>query len=342
MIQSYIHGGGAVPIKTKRVFLKENTVYEGFAVCYSFDAKGVTAENESVASTAAFGTTYSKWCDARRLLVEIPDYENGIHFAGVVAKESHGVVGPNWITIHTPGSICNIYSLASAGAGITATDALNSSNTTVAGARMLTYSIACNSTAKTSISSYNGTFVWAGYAGEGSVRPLQAVTAYHGGDTAWDSKQLVMAELMMGPPSGGVQLVAFGSSISSAVVTTDTDHNWAKVLTPIGVSVITIGGAAPTTTAYAYISWLNGTYFGQRKGFFVPVVAAGTAPALAGPATNTFLMGASTAAAVRPTGVTSAIAFGSVARDFIELTWTGGQWYVTALCSSASTVPVCG
>lgn len=341
-IYDYVHGGQAVPIKTKRVFLQSGTAYEGFAVCYKVNAVNVTAENEAmVTASKAYGS--GAWCDARRLLVAAPDHTNAIHFAGVVAKESHEVVGPNWITIHTPGSVCKIYSLssgASAGAGITATDPIHSSFTTTANiARVLTYTIACNSTANTYISSYNGAFVYAGYPGEGSVKCMEQTTAYHGGDTTWDSKCLVMAELMTGQPSGGVQLVAWGSSISSAVLSVDDSHDWARVLTPIGISVLTVAATKPTSTAYGFISIGAGTFIGQKKGFYVPVVAAGTAPALA---YVKMVVGASTVAAVRGTTVTSVIAFGSVAGDFVEIEWLGSYWYVKALCSSATTVPVIG
>jgi hypothetical protein len=43
--------GGGVLKKTKRVFLASGTAYEGYAVCYNFDAKNVTAEDDPTAIT---------------------------------------------------------------------------------------------------------------------------------------------------------------------------------------------------------------------------------------------------------------------------------------------------
>ncbi|KKK88294.1 hypothetical protein LCGC14_2744640, partial [marine sediment metagenome] len=98
--------GGGVLTKTKRVFLLAGTAKEGYAMCYNFDAFDVTAENVTQTTPAISKADFN---DARRVMVEPPNTGNNMHFAGVVSYKSDGVVGPNWIEIYEPGSICDIY-----------------------------------------------------------------------------------------------------------------------------------------------------------------------------------------------------------------------------------------
>jgi len=184
--------GGGVYTKTRRVFLVSGTAREGYAVCYNWDAQNVTAENDTLANASA-----PYWCDARRVMVEAPSYNNHMHFAGVVAKESDGVVGPNWISIHEPGSVCNIYAAAAASAGIG-----GDKNT----GDMLTFGVAVNSVGAADTD--NGKFIGPGLPGEGSAILLSEGSA----------NGLRMAQLLEGPPSGGYQTLSYTTTLAGTTV----------------------------------------------------------------------------------------------------------------------------
>lgn len=352
-----IHGNAA-PTKTKRVFLRTGTAKEGFAVCYNFDAVGVDAENNALTTSygRALGTTLNYYNDARRLMVEPPNYQNGIHFAGVVAHESHDVEGPNWITIHEPGSICKIYAVPSAGGANLATalthpyistGASGSAQTTAAALHILNYTISCTS-ARASIvdgepymSGYNGQFCFPGMPGAGAAICLEAAVE-NSADTAWDQSNLIMAELMEGPPSGGVQTISFGSSVSSIVVNDVTDDHWESILTPFGVSRISVGGTKPSNTTL--ITLLGGTFVGQRKLYHIPAIAAGTNIGLEH---DHFMLGAGfssqiQAAATGFDALVTSLAIGSVANDYLLLDWNGVDWQVIAASTALNTTVVHG
>jgi len=190
-------GGGGVLTKTKRVFLASGTAYEGYGVCYNWDAVGVTAEGD----TLSVNTAITNWCDARRVMVEVPNATNNLHFAGVVDHASDGVVGPNWILIHEPGSICNVYSDATITAGAADTPAQNV-------AVQYNFTIGMNSAA--SYSTINGLFNFQGLPGEGAALMLEEGTA-----------GLKMAQLLTGPPSGGVQVL--GTVVTITVLAVNSD-----------------------------------------------------------------------------------------------------------------------
>src|SRR3989338_10680983 len=154
-----IVGGGGVLTKTRRVFYRTGTANAGYAVNYNFDAVDITAESESLS-----GATATDWCDARRVQVEDPSFENNLHFAGAIDKVSDGVVGPNWILIHEPGSICQIH------AAITV-DHRDASVASANAGTMLTFGVCTNSVgaAHTTAPYINGQWQKYGLPGEGSA-----------------------------------------------------------------------------------------------------------------------------------------------------------------------------
>ena len=226
MSLAVVHGGGVLK-KTKRVFLRTGTAHAGYAVCYNWDAVGVTAEND----TMSVNTAITDWCDARRVMVEAPSYENNMHFAGVVAEESNGVVGPNWITIHEPGSICKIYSASTV-------DPRDDSISTKNSGEMLTFTIATNSAG--AAGDDNGQFKYGGLPGEGSAIILEAETS---GDA------LVMAQLLKGPASGGYQTLECL-----------TTHTGATAI-PHGCILLS---SKATASAVASIAVSDGKFVGQK------------------------------------------------------------------------------
>jgi hypothetical protein len=189
-------GGGGVLTKTKRVFLASgNTAYTGYAVCYNHDAVAQTVE--AYAMTVL--TAITDWCDARRVQVEAPSQNNNVNFAGVVDRQSNGVVGPNWILIHEPGSICNVATSAVISIGTT------SQNETA----YLNFTVGMNSAA--SYTSLNGKFTYAGFAGAGAAQILEENAA----------NGLAMAQLLEGPQSGGVQ--AIGTVVTITAIANVSD-----------------------------------------------------------------------------------------------------------------------
>ena len=224
-IFSYVHGGQAVPVKVKRVFYRTGTAAEGYSVCYNVDALGVTAENEAVASGAVgFATALDGWCDARRLMVENPTYMNALHFAGVIARESDGVIGPNWITIHTPGSICKVYALVT-GTGV---ESVNMN-------QMVTFAVLSGVGSTSKI----GQFGKGGLPGAGSAMLLASGAA-----------GLRMADLLDGPPSGGIEELAYATAqgdLSNLIV-----HG-----------VVRTSAAASGTDGYTTYNWPSGRWAGQ-------------------------------------------------------------------------------
>jgi len=248
-----IHGGAAVPVKTKRVFLHTGTAHEGYAVNYNWDAIDVTAENET-GYTGQFGTaavtaSIAMWCDARQLMVEAPSADNNCHFAGVVDKASDNVVGPNWITVHEPGSVCKIYTIGTVSAG---GSYRNTGGT-------LSFTIAKSSTG--GVGAYNGMFYKSGLPGRGTAVVLAEGAASVPGDT-----YLKMARLMTGDESGGVQTLASMTEILGRAAST---------LGVINQGVITYADAVSTGPYTAgQISVGNGKKVGQHLIIGGPLAAA--------------------------------------------------------------------
>lgn len=253
-IESYVHGGGAVPVRTRRVFLHTGTAYEGLAVCFNNDAVNVTAENESVASgTRGFHSAIDGWSDARVLMVEAPKEGNMLTFAGVVAKESDGVVGPNWITIHRPGSICRVYStcivssLITGGIGVAA----------ISVAKVLNFCYAIQgNTAAVLTAPRSGAFLGGGFRGEGAAQMLAEGVASLPNDT-----YLKMARLLEGPPSGGITYLACTSVDMGQASHTSPYvplHGTCIVMaSSAGSAIVTIAAAGPAF-AGAALDLING------------------------------------------------------------------------------------
>jgi len=169
-------GGGAAPSLTESVYYTgTDTLLEGYALCYDFNAADVNSENVTLTDLDV-GEEY--WNDARRVLVEKPQEGNKMHFAGVVAKRSDGMTGPGFVTIHKPGSICNVYA---------ASDCDHEEAAGLASGQILNF-----------VAGANG-YQWEddGFMGTGAAMVLQDVSRA-------STAGLIMAELMTGPPTGGI------------------------------------------------------------------------------------------------------------------------------------------
>lgn len=298
--------GGGVLTRTKRVYLRSGTANEGYAVCYNYDAVGVTAENDSI----SVNTAITDWCDARRVMVEVPSSINNLHFAGVVDHASDGVVGPNWILIHQPGSICKIHTDANISVrGATAT-AYNQ-------AAMLTFTVGVHSA--NSFTTINGMFKFQGLPGEGSAWVLEEAAATAN----------IMAQLMTGPPSGGVQAIGTNATITALAVNSDLPliHH-GKVVTSTCNLDVTIKAAISVPRAQTH------HFVGQRLVFDAAGFANTTAAIHAIHFSSTIIL--STVTAVHDASMTTAVtsAACSVARYF-DFQWNGTAWLLTSSNATA-------
>jgi hypothetical protein len=264
-------------------------------VNWNFDALSVTAENETLAAASA-----TDWCDARRVQVEDPSFENNMHFAGVIDKASDGLVGPNWILVHRPGSICQIHTAITV-------DHRDASVTSANAGQMLTFGVCTNSVggAHTSAPYINGQWQKHGLPGEGSAMVLEAATT---------ASALVMAELMTGPPSGGRQYIPAMSSTICGV--TITYHG------------ITFISAEAGTTVVMSAAVGDGTFIGQRKIIEVDgaITGIGMKVSFTGMAVNL----SSEYLAAAPLVAVSAASL--VSGGYVDLTWNGTAWLATGLC----------
>jgi hypothetical protein len=181
-----IHGGGAPSLTTSVYYTGSDTLLEGYALCYDFNAADVNQENATQTSP---NVGEEVWADARRVLVEKCQEGNKIHFAGVVAAASDNTTGPGWVTIHRPGSVCNVYA---------ASDCDHETSAGTASGQLLQVTV--NSYAMTDVEGFGGT---------GAAIVLQDVDRS-------STNGLIMAELQTGPPSGGYCLCTPGALISSA------------------------------------------------------------------------------------------------------------------------------
>ena len=191
MYQPYIHGSQAAPRNTKRAFLLSGTAKKGYGLCYNHDIIDATAEQSTGSSTIS--ASIATWCDARKVQVELPSVNNALHFAGVIDEASDGKVGPCWVVIHEPGSICEIYAGSIASSQITGG---------VAGNKVMTFCVAVNSvgavaTAFVSVGYANGAYVGPALYGAGAALLLAEGVA----------STYYMAELLTGRPSGGYEFI---------------------------------------------------------------------------------------------------------------------------------------
>jgi len=282
--------GGAAGTKTKRVFLLSGTVNRGRAVCYQWDAVGVTAENDSV---TALGTAISDWSDARDIIVEKPDYFNKKFFAGVVAKGSDGVIGPNWIDIHLPGSVCDIFTHA-----VTSVGPVGS----VGVGQTLTFGFALDSSG---VLQNQGEFMGQGFPGEGSATVLQEGVA----------SSYVMAKLQDGPPSGGYQEVATNSLMDYTVSC------------PVGGVICFVSAALDAGIASVNIA--DGEYIGQKMALRYALAAVENTTELV-PASNLYVEFSSGVVIGTGSVVMAAVSIITfeTANEFALLEWSGANWIV--------------
>ncbi len=251
---THAHGNAAAPRNTKRVFLISGTANRGMALNYNYDIIDATAEQSSGGSTISAGVT--TWCDARRVQVETPTRLNNMHFAGVVDESSDGKTGPGWVTIHEPGSICEIYATGVCSAGVSAVQNLGDT---------LTYNVAFNSAgtySTTTVLHPNGAFSFSGLPGAGTARVLSEVSA-----AGADSQAYAMAELLTGEQSGGVQVLATTATVSCFVAT----------VTCIKHGRVVLSTATVSAHADSLISIGLPTFVGQEL-IIGPVAASATVP----------------------------------------------------------------
>jgi len=235
-MEDAIHGGGLAPQHTMRVYYTgSDKLLEGYALCFNFDASDVSAENLTLSAGI------DEECSARRLQVEKPNLNNCVHFAGVVSARSNGFTGPGWIEINRPGSVCNIYAY-------TVSDIVDhgSTGTGMNSGQILTFEL----------DQYY--FRYAGNSGSGSAIVLQDVLRTTAG--------LVMAELMTGTPSGGVQ------TITSLHTTGVISVGGVVCIAPFGLTVLTSVGLTALAVDAALTACLvaaDGRWVGQQKRFLM-------------------------------------------------------------------------
>lgn len=229
-MNEFVHGGGVAPRLTERVYyIGTDTLYEGYALCYNFDALSVTAENLTLSVTESLGPT-----PARRLQVEKPSYANSLHFAGVVSAKSNGVVGPCWVEINKPGSVCNIYCNA---------DTDHADSNSVNTGQILVFSTG------------QYYFKYAGLPGSGAAIVLQDVDRS-------STAGLVLAELMTGQPCGGYNILS--SLQMSAGQAVSTGGSVTK-FPPVGITANNVSHLTADITAKLLST--KGMWPGQTKIF---------------------------------------------------------------------------
>lgn len=160
--------GKTEPTKKRVWYSGTDTLYEGYNLCY--DSDSITADGFNAADTAITAATSSL---ARNRVVEKPSQGNCNSYAGVVAPECDGFVGPGEITIIPPGNVANVRMKLNC--------TINATYGTV------------------TAGSYDmeGT----GYWGEGTAKAIQTINRS-------STAGLVQAELMVGVPSGGYESIS--------------------------------------------------------------------------------------------------------------------------------------
>jgi len=235
MFTNTIHGGAAPSMTTSVYYTGSDTLCEGYTLCYDFNAADVNQEN--VAQTSP-DVGEDCWADARRVLVEKCTESNKIHFAGVVAAQSDGVTGPGWVTIHVPGSICNVYANS---------DCDHEDGAPRASGQVLNVCVG---------QYYMKT---GGWCGSGSAMVLQDIDRSTAG--------LVMAELQVGPPSGGV------CDVTSDVLSAAGTNRLSCVLSAIPIycgvyqEVDAAAGITSVNTMSTYCLAADGNWAGQKVAF---------------------------------------------------------------------------
>jgi len=291
--RTLIHGGAA-ETNTMRVYYNgSDTLGEGYALCFNFDAIDVTDENISQTSPDV-GQEY--WNDARRLMVEKPAEGNKLHFAGAVSQRSANFTGPGWIEIHRPGSICNIYAYASADHG--------STGITTNTGQILTF---CPG----EYFFYDG-----GFPGTGSAMVLQDVDRS-------STKGVVMAELQTGLPSGGFYVLDVLSTATAGILSV-------SISAPlVGAGVYALMGGLDATASIAIGTTKDpGNYLGQRFKVVLLSIQGTNTYSLALSAVKVAMISAGAggcAVGLNGQGEISLVA------ESVGVVWDGVQWVVETL-----------
>jgi len=307
-----VNGGGMSPSITRRVYYTgTDTLYEGYALCYNFDAVDVTAENLTLSAGE------DEACPARRIQVEKPSFKNHAHFAGVVSNKSSGFTGPGFVEINVPGSVCNIYTQMSA-------DHVWPSG--MATGQMVTFTT----------SSY--AFKYQGLAGAGSAVILATVDRS-------TTAGLVQAELMTGPQSGGVQEIqistgANGTRTEEMLSATDAvcSLGGSIAVTPFGVTVLNVSLLDAALTATASLGNCPGKTSGAKLPIgaikvFKSAYAVDQAKALTmvlsyvNTGSNSLMVAADNCS----------LALGSTVNDSAALQWNGVSWRLMGLSNGLNT-----
>lgn len=246
--ENTVHGGAAPSLTTSVFYTGTSTLGEGYALCYDFNAYDINQENVALTSLNV-GEEY--WADARRICVEKCTEQNKEHFAGVVAAQSDGITGPGWVTIHRPGSVCNVYCYSALDSE---SPKSGTEGTGTACGELV--NIVCNQW-------YMRAF---GFPGQGAALVLQDVDRS-------TTAGLAMCELMTGQPSGGIHYIAGVLSIENGVACT-TEQTLSNVLDYVpatcGAYVVTDTGSTMSSPQILsiYIDRADGRWVGQKVGFF--------------------------------------------------------------------------
>ena len=300
MFENMIHGGGA-PVLTESVYYTgTDTLLEGYALCYDFNAADVNQENATQEAGTDDGVIIPDvgeeyFNSARRLLVEKPAEGNKIHFAGIVAKESDGVTGPGWVKIHKPGSICNVYCYSNCDHEGTAPTASGQKIALVVGQYYM----------------MDGPC----FPGKGAATVLQDIDRS-------STAGLVMAELDNGPlPSGGiVKNVGTLATISGAATLSDVLATYPMYC---GVYEIDDTNAASADVILSMdVLSTDGKFIGQKVMFIggASMVSSAASIELHAIQKAQFSTYAGT--------VTSAAASLSDTGEYVALEWNGVNWTV--------------
>lgn len=248
----------------KRVYyIGTDTLLEGYCLCYNWDADGVDFQNASTGTTTA---SAGDWADARRICVEKPNESNKIHFAGVVAPESHGA-STGWITIFEPGSVCNVYAYSNCDHGST-------------GITTATGQIICLVPLQYYMQD-------GGFPGTGAATVLQD-------EDRSSTAGVVMAELQTGPPSGGVQYIdllstATAGALSVSMSAVPIYHGVYKLIGDVAATIsVGVGTTAQagkwigqTFQLGCYSAPTTATYSLFLSGVKLPLISAGAGGCIA-------------------------------------------------------------
>jgi hypothetical protein len=206
-----------------------DTLKEGYALCYNFNATDVSAENLTYSVVESTTET-----PARRIQVEKPSALNSFHFAGVVAQKFTDFTGPGYLEINLPGSTCNVW------AGV---DADHEGSGAMQSGQVI---------------GFDGyTFSSESALGCGSAIVLQDVDRS-------TTNGLVFAELMTGPPSGGTQTLV-STDMTAGVAVSTGGVLLASLVSPVGITQMNVTDG--TMTADVTFTQADGTYPGQTKVF---------------------------------------------------------------------------